>query len=89
MHEGVSSFRPEEGWKGKGKSHQLQQSRMRGEYCVAGIQDPNTQSIQSSNRIRKYAEKGKCGEALSWTLHMLSFVAKGPRYADHVTGKRL
>lgn len=34
-----------------------------GEFCVVGIQDPNTQSIQSSNRIHKYAEKGKCGEA--------------------------
>ena len=62
---------------------------MRGEFCVVVIQAPNTQSIKPSNVIHKYAEKGKCGEVLSWTFHMFGFVARDLRSADHVTGKRL
>lgn len=58
---------------------------MRDEFCVIG----NTQSIQPSNIIHECAEKEKCGEVLGWTFHLLGFVARGPRAADHVTGKRL
>lgn len=75
--------------KSKGQSHELLQGRMRGEFCVVVIQAPNLQSIQSSNVIHEYAEKGKCGEVPSWSFHMLGFVARGPRSADHVTGERL
>lgn len=69
VNEGVSSFSPEEGSKGKGQSHQLLQGRLRGEFRVV-VARPQTHSPYSPQ---------------TWFVNMLRRERVGKCWAGHFT----